>query len=83
MGIYRVDDEIIEFISWYDSNSKNKNVSSLGVTPDKAFAVLQASFAGLEVVSIHDAIEAGFNHPYVVGLIEKLKIAVSPSPMII
>ena len=54
MGIYRVDDEIIEFISWYDSNSKNKNVSSLGVTPDKAFAVLQASFAGLEVVSITD-----------------------------
>lgn len=58
MGIYRVDDEIIEFISWYDSNSKNKNVSSLGVTPDKAFAVLQASFAGLEVVSMECLLSA-------------------------
>lgn len=54
MGIYRIDGKSIGFISNYDVDAKNKYVSSLGVTSDRAFVVLQASFTGLEVVSISD-----------------------------
>lgn len=54
MGIYRVGSENIELISWYNANTRNKNISSLGVTQDKEFAILQASFAGLEIVSVSD-----------------------------
>lgn len=55
MGIYQIGQEgACERIGFYNSNVSDKHVSSLGITPDRKFAILQASWTNLDIVSITD-----------------------------
>lgn len=54
MGIYQAERGIVTCIGYYNANSPDKNVSSLGITSDGKFAILQSSWTELEIVSLSD-----------------------------
>lgn len=54
MGVYQINDDELVRLGYYNSNIKDKNISSLGITADGNFVILQASFLKIDIISVID-----------------------------